>query len=89
MSEEKRGGFREGSGRKPKADEIKLIEKLDEIIDKDTVVKKLNELITEGNFNALKLYFEYRYGKPKESIDLTSKGESLAFNELLGFDKTK
>jgi hypothetical protein len=29
MSEEKRGGFREGSGRKPKADEIKLIEKLD------------------------------------------------------------
>jgi hypothetical protein len=77
------------AGRKPKADEIKLIEKLDDLINKDSVVKKLNELITEGNFNALKLYFEYRYGKPKESIDLTSKGESLSFNELLGFDKTK
>ena len=58
MSEEKRGGFREGSGRKPKADEIKLIEKLDQLIDKDSVVKKLNELIEDGNFNALKLYFE-------------------------------
>ena len=89
MSEEKRGGFREGSGRKPKADEIKLIEKLDELIDKDSVVKKLNELIEDGNFNALKLYFEYRYGKPKESIDITTGGQSLAFNELIGFDKTK
>jgi len=89
MSEEKRGGFREGSGRKPKADEIKLIEKLDQLIDKDSVVKKLNELITDGNFNALKLYFEYRYGKPKESIDITTGGQSLAFNELIGFDKTE
>jgi len=89
MSEEKRGGFREGSGRKPKADEIKLIEKLDQLIDKDSVVKKLNELIEDGNFNALKLYFEYRYGKPKESIDITTGGQSLAFNELIGFDKTK
>ena len=89
MSEEKRGGFREGSGRKPKANEIKLIEKLDELIDKDSVVKKLNELIEDGNFNALKLYFEYRYGKPKESIDITTGGQSLAFNELIGFDKTK
>ena len=89
MSEEKRGGFREGSGRKPKADEIKLIEKLDKLIDKDSVVKKLNELIEDGNFNALKLYFEYRYGKPKESIDITTGGQSLAFNELIGFDKTK
>lgn len=89
MSEEKRGGFREGSGRKPKADEIKLIEKLDQLIDKDSVIKKLNELIEDGNFNALKLYFEYRYGKPKESIDITTGGQSLAFNELIGFDKTK
>ena len=77
------------AGRKPKADEIKLIEKLDQLIDKDSVIKKLNELIEDGNFNALKLYFEYRYGKPKESIDITTAGQSLAFNELIGFDKTK
>jgi hypothetical protein len=85
----KNNGGNKNAGRKPKADEIKLIEKLDQLIDKDSVVKKLNELITDGNFNALKLYFEYRYGKPKESIDITTGGQSLAFNELIGFDKTK
>jgi len=85
----KNNGGNKNAGRKPKADEIKLIEKLDELIDKDSVVKKLNELIEDGNFNALKLYFEYRYGKPKESIDITTGGQSLAFNELIGFDKTK
>jgi hypothetical protein len=89
MSEKTHGGSRKGAGRPTKADEIKLIEKLDQLIDKDSVVKKLNELITDGNFNALKLYFEYRYGKPKESIDITTGGQSLAFNELIGFDKTK
>jgi hypothetical protein len=85
----KNNGGNKNAGRKPKADEIKLIEKLDQLIDKDSVVKKLNELIEDGNFNALKLYFEYRYGKPKESIDITTAGQSLAFNELIGFDKTK
>jgi hypothetical protein len=89
MSEKTHGGSRKGAGRPTKADEIKLIEKLDQLIDKDSVVKKLNELIIDGNFNALKLYFEYRYGKPKESIDITTGGQSLAFNELIGFDKTK
>jgi hypothetical protein len=89
MSEKTHGGSRKGAGRPTKADEIKLIEKLDQLIDKDSVVKKLNELITDGNFNALKLYFEYRYGKPKESVDITTGGQSLAFNELIGFDKTK
>ena len=89
MSEKTHGGSRKGAGRPTKADEIKLIEKLDQLIDKDSVIKKLNELIEDGNFNALKLYFEYRYRKPKESIDITTGGQSLAFNELIGFDKTK
>jgi len=86
---QKNNGGNKNAGRKPKADEIKLIEKLDQLIDRDSVIKKLNELIEDGNFNALKLYFEYRYGKPKESIDITTAGQSLAFNELIGFDKTK
>ena len=63
------GGKREGAGRKPKADEIKLIEKLDSLIDKDSVIKKLLELIKEDSFPALKLYMEYRFGKPKETVE--------------------
>lgn len=63
------GGAREGAGRKPKADEIKLIEKLDKHIDQDDVFKTMRELISQGNMQALKLYMEYRFGKPKEVIE--------------------
>ena len=35
MKVENRGGSRQGAGRKPKAQEQKLIERLDAIIDKD------------------------------------------------------
>jgi len=63
------GGAREGAGRKPKEDEIKFLERLDNIIDKDDAIDSLKKLIKEGNFNAIKLYFEYRFGKPKEVIE--------------------
>lgn len=57
------------AGRKPKADELKFISKLDNIIDSDDAIKKLKQLIQDDNFNALKLYLEYRFGKPKEVIE--------------------
>lgn len=63
------GGARKGAGRKPKADELKFISKLDNIIDSDDAIKKLKQLIQDDNFNALKLYLEYRFGKPKEVIE--------------------
>jgi hypothetical protein len=72
------------AGRKPKIEEIKLIEQLDKAIDKSTVMKKLNDLLLDGNMQALKLYFEYRFGKPKESVDIHTTGESnVSFNDLL------
>lgn len=63
------GGARKGAGRKPKIEELKFIEKLDNIIDSDEAIKKLKQLIEDDNFNALKLYIEYRYGKPKEVVE--------------------
>jgi len=63
------GGRRKGAGRKPKDEEQKIIERLDKHIDKDKPFKILEKLITEENFNALKLYMEYRFGKPKETIE--------------------
>lgn len=62
------GGKREGAGRKPKADELQLIEELDRHIQPNEVFDKLHGLIKENNFNAIKLYFEYRFGKPKETV---------------------
>ena len=63
------GGKRQGAGRKPKVEELKFIEKLDNIIDSEAAIKKLKQLIIDDNFNALKLYIEYRFGKPKETIE--------------------
>ena len=39
------GGAREGAGRPKKADELKLIEKLDNLIDNDEVIKTLGKQI--------------------------------------------
>lgn len=63
------GGKRQGAGRKPKADELKFLERLDNIIDSDEAINKLKQLIQDDNFPALKLYLEYRFGKPKETVE--------------------
>ena len=82
MSENKHGGARPGAGRKPKADEEKLIEKLDDIIDSKEAIKQLHELLSKGDFRAIQLYFQYRWGKPKEQIDVTTNGDSLQPNQI-------
>ena len=80
------GGHREGAGRKPKSDEIKLIESLDQHIDQQEVFDKLHGLIQEGNIRAIQLYMNYRFGKPKENVTLSSDGLNINFRELLQFD---
>ena len=67
-----RGGKREGSGRKPKSDEVKLIQRLDNIIDQDKALQTLSDLIEAGNIQAMKMYLQYRYGIPRDSIELDS-----------------
>ena len=83
---ENRGGRRLGSGRKPKADELKLVEKLDNVIDNEIALKKLGELIAKGDIRAIQIYFKYRYGKPKEKIDInSSEGLNISFKDLIRF----
>lgn len=80
------GGAREGAGRKPKADEIKLIEALDEHIDNQKVFDTLSGLIEEGNIRAIQLYMNYRYGKPKENVTINSDSFNINFRDILKFD---
>ena len=83
---ENRGGRRLGSGRKPKTDELKLVEKLDNVIDNEIALKKLGELIVKGDIRAIQIYFNYRYGKPKEKIDInSSSGLNISFKDLIKF----
>ncbi len=65
--ENKLGGAREGAGRKSKAEEQKLIEKLSPL--ESTAHEKLKENIDLGKEWAIKLFFDYMYGKPKQMIE--------------------
>lgn len=74
------------AGRPKKADELKLIEKLDTLIDNDEVIKTLGKQILKGDSRAMHLYFGYRYGKPKESVDISSSdGFNVNFRDLIKF----
>jgi hypothetical protein len=71
------GGAREGAGRKPKADEIKLIEKLTPL--DDLAFEKLKEGIESGSFPHLKLFHDYRWGKPTDFKQITINQEPPLF----------
>ncbi len=67
--EKTRGGARKGAGRKPKALEQELLDKLspyDEI-----ALESLKKGVEAGDFNFTKLFMEYRFGKPKQDIGLS------------------
>jgi hypothetical protein len=66
-----KGGKREGAGRKPKADELKLIETIgNSVSEKDfgDIWKKIANEAKKGSAPHTKLLFEYYYGKPKETV---------------------
>ena len=72
---EKRGGARDGAGRKPKAEEQKLIEKLSPLEPK--AYQALENAIEDNQHWAVKIFFEYMYGRPKQAVDITSGGEKM------------
>ena len=75
---ENRGGPRPNSGRPPKIQEIKLIEQMDRIAVPDEIWKALLYKIKEGDTAAIKLWLSYRLGLPKQQLDITTNGESIA-----------
>jgi DUF2075 family protein len=86
MDGRKNNGGHKNAGRKSKADEYKLIEKLDNLIDSDEVIQMLGKKIKDGDQRAMTLYFNYRYGKPKESVDInSSEGLNINFKDLIKF----
>jgi hypothetical protein len=71
------GGARPNGGRKPKADEIKIIEQMDAVAVPEKAWKALWGKVVEGDTQAIKTWLEYRFGKPKQSIDVTTQGEKI------------
>jgi len=68
------GGARQGAGRKPKADEIKLIEQMDAIAAPELAWKALWNKCQEGDVQAVKTWLNYRFGMPKQAIDMKGEG---------------
>ena len=77
-----RGGARAGAGRKSKDEELKVVEQLKSQIGDAKVIKKLEALISKGDFRAIQLYFNYRFGKPKEDVTVKGEGFSIDFKSL-------
>jgi len=69
------GGKRAGAGRKGKGEEQKLIEHLTPM--SGIALEALQEGIKQKQQWAVKLYFEYFYGKPQQRVDVTTNDESL------------
>jgi hypothetical protein len=78
MEKKKRGGPRPNSGRPPKIQEIKLIEQMDAISVPDEIWNALLFKCKEGDTAAIKLWLSYRFGLPKQQIDVTTNGEKIA-----------
>lgn len=67
------------AGRKPKAEEQELIEKLSPL--KEKAYAALEEAIEKNQNWAVKMWFEYMYGKPKEKVEVTKIKEQPLFGE--------
>lgn len=63
------GGKRSGAGRKSKAEEQNLVEKLSPLAPK--AFKALDDALQDGQSWAVKMFMEYTYGKPKETVHNT------------------
>ncbi len=77
-------GHKGVSGRKPKSEEIALIERLTPM--DDLALGVLKKKVEEGDMKALTLFMNYRFGKAKESKEITIAQEipmfGLDYDEL-------
>jgi|TARA_R100001460_G_scaffold48385_1_gene86353 hypothetical protein len=73
----KHGGKREGSGRKPKIEELELIEKLKPL--EPLAYEALKQGLADQDYRFVQLYLNYYYGKPKETKDITINEDQPLF----------
>lgn len=79
---------RRGPGRPPKADEIKMIERMDAVAAPSKIWQLLYDRCKEGDTQALKTWLSYRYGQPRtklemESVQVTEEHKPPVFKVVL------
>ena len=68
MDKRKFNGGNKSAGRKPKAEEIKLVERLSPL--EDDALKALSDGVKSGDIKWITLYLNYYLGKPRETRDI-------------------
>lgn len=75
-----KGGQRAGAGRKTKAEEMGLPLLIENVIGtqgKEDLVRAIFTEAKAGSFQHQQLLMHYMYGKPQDSIDVTTAGEKI------------
>jgi NADPH-dependent ferric siderophore reductase len=65
------------AGRPNKADEIKVIEQMDAIAVPEQAWQALWNRCEDGDIQAIKTWLNYRFGMPKQQIDVTTQGDKV------------
>ena len=77
-----KGGYRENAGRKSKAEELAIPELMQSVLPNEVVIEKLAALVKDGELRAIQIWLEYLIGKPKQSTDITSNGQTVTLPPL-------
>ena len=91
MDGRKNNGGHKTAGRKPKIDEISLIESMDAVLVPKEAWEKLADKVKENDVQAIKTWLSYRYGMPKQTIDSNTNVTLNDFNikDVIQFDNSK
>ena len=78
MDGRRNNGGHSNGGRKPKAEEVKLIERLTPLEPQSYAALKKG--IESGEFKFIQMFYHYYAGKPRETKDITLNTEQPLFN---------
>lgn len=73
----KNNGGNKNAGRKPKSDEVAMIENMDATLAPISAWMALAAKVELGDTQAIKCWLEYRYGKPKQLIGIVTDTENI------------
>jgi hypothetical protein len=79
MDGRRNNGGHKTAGRKSKADEVNLIEKLSPL--EDAAYIALKDGVERGDFKFVQLFYNYYAGKPRETKDITINEDLPLFME--------
>lgn len=86
------GGIRKGQGRKPKAVELKLLERMDKALGEnwdDEILQSAFKEAKKGSYQHQAILLAYKYGKPQDKVDLTTNGKDLPTSKEIVFRRYK